>query len=144
MRKPCKHGAVEPSREQHRNSRISMRGLWWQRHVQNSKLERLESGIKTVDGKLHEVDFALAFILKIQTQDLSYVVVKDKATSEFNEWKDEFMKGMTWTGECTSWYKNGTVDGPVIGPWSGSVNHFLEVLRHPRFEDFKYTYDPRN
>jgi hypothetical protein len=49
------------------------------------------------------VDFALAFIRKIQTQDLRYVVVTEKATSEFNEWKDEFMKGMTWTGECTSW-----------------------------------------
>ena len=42
MRKPCKHGAVEPSREQHRNSCISMRRLWWQRHVQDSKLERLD------------------------------------------------------------------------------------------------------
>ncbi|EEU36632.1 uncharacterized protein NECHADRAFT_86543 [Fusarium vanettenii 77-13-4] len=91
-----------------------------------------------------QVDFALAFIRKIQTQDLRYVIVTDKATSEFNQWKDEFMKDMTWTGECTSWYKNGTVDGPVIGPWPGSVNHFLEALKHPRFEDFEYTYNSRN
>ncbi|KAF5010123.1 hypothetical protein FDECE_3709 [Fusarium decemcellulare] len=92
----------------------------------------------------HQLDFALIFIRKIQTQDINYVVVTDKATNEFNEWKDEFMKGMTWTANCTSWYKNGTVDGTVIGPWPGSVNHFLQILKQPRFEDFEYKYRSRN
>ncbi|CEN60361.1 hypothetical protein ASPCAL02802 [Aspergillus calidoustus] len=92
----------------------------------------------------HQVDFALKFKRKKKNQDLHHVVVTEKATAEFNEWKDEFMKGMTWTGNCTSWYKNGTVDGTVIGPWPGSVNHFLSILKQPRFEDFEYRYRSRN
>lgn len=51
-----------------------------------------------------QVEFGLAFIEKLQTQDLRYVVVTEEATEEFNAWKDEFMKGMTWSGPCTSWY----------------------------------------
>lgn len=41
---------------------------------------------------------------KLQTQDLRYVVVTQQAADEFNEWKNEFMKGMTWAANCTSWY----------------------------------------
>jgi hypothetical protein len=51
-----------------------------------------------------QIDFALAFICKIQVQDLQHVVVTDEATDDFNVWKDEFMKGMTWSGGCSSWW----------------------------------------
>ncbi|KAH7350133.1 hypothetical protein B0T11DRAFT_290621 [Plectosphaerella cucumerina] len=91
-----------------------------------------------------QIDFALAFICKIQVQDLQHVVVTDEATDDFNVWKDEFMKGMTWSGGCSSWYKNGTTKGSIIGPWPGSVNHFLQSLKEPRFEDFSYKYNSRN
>lgn len=52
---------------------------------------------------------------KIQTQDLRSVVVSNEAAKEFDDWKNEFMKNMSWSGSCTSWYKNGTADGKVIG-----------------------------
>jgi hypothetical protein len=41
-------------------------------------------------------------------------------------------------------YKNGTVNGPVIGPSVGSTWHFNEMLENPRFEDFKLTYCSNN
>jgi len=65
-------------------------------------------------------------------------------------------------------YKNGSADGPIIGkcpypyhpplslflkltsdslspgPWPGSVNHFLETLKQPRYEDFVYKHRSRN
>lgn len=41
---------------------------------------------------------------------------------------------------CYSRYKNGTVDGPVVGPSPGSTWHFNEMLENPRFEDYKLTY----
>ncbi|KIX92006.1 uncharacterized protein Z520_12277 [Fonsecaea multimorphosa CBS 102226] len=87
-----------------------------------------------------QIDYALAFIKKIQTQNLRYAVVSQAATDEFNEHKDALMEEMTWSANCTSWYKNGKADGKVIGPWPGSVTHFLEALATPRFEDFHYEY----
>jgi hypothetical protein len=41
-------------------------------------------------------------------------------------------------------YKNGLVDGPVIGPWCGSSWHFNQALKNPRFEDFKMLFCKRN
>jgi len=41
-------------------------------------------------------------------------------------------------------YKNGKVDGPVIGPWVGSTWHFNECLKSPRFEDYRLTYTVTN
>ncbi|OIW22564.1 FAD/NAD(P)-binding domain-containing protein [Coniochaeta ligniaria NRRL 30616] len=91
-----------------------------------------------------QLDYALAFVRKIQTEDVTSAVVSDEAAAEFDEWKNEIMKGMTWSAPCTSWYKNGTADGKVIGPWPGSVNHFLEVMKQPLYEDFRYKYKTRN
>ncbi|KAH8810611.1 hypothetical protein F5884DRAFT_875183 [Xylogone sp. PMI_703] len=83
-----------------------------------------------------QLDYALNFVQKIQKQDIKYVVISREAAEEFDEWKNEFMKHMSWSGACTSWYKNGTTDGKVIGPWPGSVNHFIEIMRSPRYEDW--------
>lgn len=41
-------------------------------------------------------------------------------------------------------YKNGTINGPVIGPWIGSTWHFNEALQTPRFEDYDMVYSKRN
>ena len=30
----------------------------------------------------------------------------------------------------------GTKDGPVTGPWVGSVWHYVETLEFPRWEDY--------
>ncbi|KAI5857328.1 FAD/NAD(P)-binding domain-containing protein [Durotheca rogersii] len=92
----------------------------------------------------HLLDYALTFVQKIQKEGVTSAAVSDEAAAEFNEWKNEIMKGLSWSGSCTSWYKNGMVDGPVIGPWPGSVNHFLEIIKHPRYEDFIFKYKSRN
>ncbi len=41
-------------------------------------------------------------------------------------------------------YKNGKVDGPVIGPSIGSTWHFNETLESPRYEDYKLEYMYKN
>lgn len=41
-------------------------------------------------------------------------------------------------------YKNGTVCGPVIGPWVGSTWHFNEALKNTRFEDYHVRYRCKN
>lgn len=91
-----------------------------------------------------QLDYALHFADRISRTGVTSAVVTPSAEAEFREWKDEIMKGMAWTGSCTSWYKNGSADGPVIGTWPGSVNHFLEIMREPRYEDFEFKYRSRN
>lgn len=50
-----------------------------------------------------QIDYALAFVRKLQTQNIRYAVVSQQPTEEFNEHKDVFMEDMTWSGNCTSW-----------------------------------------
>ncbi|KAF5010117.1 hypothetical protein FDECE_3703 [Fusarium decemcellulare] len=92
----------------------------------------------------HQLDYALSFVRKLQTQDVRSFVVNEDAAREFNDWKNDIMQGLTFSGACTSWYKTGTVNGPVIGPWPGSVNHFMEIIRQPRYEDYTIKSRSRN
>ncbi|CAK7236354.1 hypothetical protein SBRCBS47491_009609 [Sporothrix bragantina] len=88
-----------------------------------------------------QLDYILQFVSKkLQQQRVASFVVTEQAAAEFERWKNDLMKGLSFSGHCTSWYKSGTLDGPVIGPWPGSVNHFMEIIKEPRFEDYTFTY----
>ncbi|OAA54251.1 Flavin monooxygenase-like protein [Niveomyces insectorum RCEF 264] len=92
----------------------------------------------------HQIDYALKFVRKLQTERVASFAVTEAAAAEFREWKDAMMQGLAFSGSCTSWYKGGTADGPVVGPWPGSVNHFMEIIKEPRYEDYAFTYPGRN
>ncbi|KJR80508.1 cyclohexanone monooxygenase [Sporothrix schenckii 1099-18] len=88
-----------------------------------------------------QLDYALAFVQKkLQRQRVHSFVVTEAAAREFDAWKNDLMRGLSFSGNCTSWYKSGTRDGPVVGPWPGSVNHFMEIIKEPRFEDFTFKF----
>ncbi|KAG7293464.1 hypothetical protein NEMBOFW57_003515 [Staphylotrichum longicolle] len=91
-----------------------------------------------------QLDFALSFVDKIQCQGVKSVVVSSQANTEFNDYKDAVMELLTFSGNCNSWYKGGTSTGRIVGPWPGSVNHFLESIRNPRLQDFEFTYASSN
>lgn len=91
-----------------------------------------------------QLEFALSFVDQIQTQGVKSVVVSRQATTEFNDYKDAVMELLTFSGNCNSWYKGGTANGRIVGPWPGSVNHFLESVRNPRLQDFEYEYEGHN
>ncbi|KAK0646766.1 flavin-binding monooxygenase [Cercophora newfieldiana] len=91
-----------------------------------------------------QVDFALSFMDKIQHQGVKSVVVSNQATTEFNDYKDAVMETLTFSGDCNSWYKGGQRDGRIVGPWFGSVNHFLESVKSPRYQDFEFEYLEKN
>ena len=87
-----------------------------------------------------QVDFALCFTDKIQREGVKSVVVSQAANKEFNDHKDAVMELLTFSGNCNSWYKGGSSTGRITGPWHGSVNHFLDSVRHPRLQDFEFEY----
>ncbi|KAK0637353.1 retinal pigment epithelial membrane protein-domain-containing protein [Bombardia bombarda] len=89
---------------------------------------------------LAQVEFALSFLDKIQREGVKSAVVSGQANTEFNDYKDEVMGLLAFSGDCNSWYKGGTATGRIVGPWPGSVNHFLESVRNPRLQDFEFEY----
>ena len=112
-----------------------------------------------------QLEFALCFMEKIQRQGVKSVVVSQEANKDFNDHKDAVMELLTFSGNCNSWYvllshfqaakgrqfmlteiryKGGTSDGRIVGPWPGSVNHFLESVKNPRLQDFEFTYSTSN
>lgn len=77
-------------------------------------------------------------IQKLQTEGIKSLEVRQQATNDYNEHAQEFLKGTVWAGDCSSWYKNR--DGRVIAVYPGSAFQFVELMRHPRWEDYEYVY----
>ncbi|KAL4947586.1 hypothetical protein BDW69DRAFT_204246 [Aspergillus filifer] len=84
----------------------------------------------------HATKYILHLIRKCQTQDVKSVVVSQEAVDDFNEHIQVFMKRTAWSTHCRSWFKNGTVDGPVIALHPGSRVHWFHMLNEPRYEDY--------
>ncbi|VUC29175.1 unnamed protein product, partial [Clonostachys rosea] len=86
------------------------------------------------------VNYAFNAVERLMTEGIKSITVKEEAVNDFQEHKDDIVKDLVWTSGCRSWYKNGSIDGKVWGPWPGSGPHFLESLAQPRWEDFDFKY----
>lgn len=74
---------------------------------------------------------------KIQTEGIRSFKVCDDVNEEYNQHVQKYLERTVWTGGCRSWYKRGTVDGPVVAIYGGSIFHLLEAMKNPRWEDFR-------
>lgn len=74
-----------------------------------------------------------SLITKLQTQDVKSFVPKQAAVDDFKRHRELFLKRTAWNSPCRSWFKGGTVDGPIM-MWPGSRLHFFEALQSVRFE----------
>lgn len=45
-----------------------------------------------------------------------------------------------WTSGCRSWYNQGKPDGKVTAQYPGSLVHWRDMLKEPRYEDYDLTY----
>lgn len=93
-----------------------------------SVLPIIEQSTKYIMNMLH----------KCQTEGIKSVVAKQSAVADYSEHIQEFMKRTAWNTHCRSWFKNGTVDGPVVAVHPGSRIHWFHMLDHPRYEDFEW------
>ncbi|KAJ5738507.1 hypothetical protein N7493_001662 [Penicillium malachiteum] len=80
----------------------------------------------------------------IQVCGIKAVSPLASAVDEFDTHINEFMKRTAWTTPCRSWFKNGTVDGPIVALHPGSRIHWFHMLADIRFEDWEFTYLTRN
>ncbi|KAF2771591.1 putative dimethylaniline monooxygenase [Teratosphaeria nubilosa] len=83
------------------------------------------------------------FIVKMQTQNIMAFEPKQEAVDDFKRHRELFLLRTAWSSPCRSWFKGGTVDGPIM-MWPGSRLHFFEALKDPRFEDYNWTYQANN
>lgn len=72
---------------------------------------------------------------KLQSEMIHSFEVRQGVGDEYNQHIQRFLNRTVWTRGCQSWYKRGTMDGPVVAIYGGTSFHFMEALKHPR-EDF--------
>jgi cation diffusion facilitator CzcD-associated flavoprotein CzcO len=58
-------------------------------------------------------EWMVKWLRKIAGEGIKSVVPRQSATDEFVRYGDEVQKTLTWTGGCSSWYKNHRKDGRV-------------------------------
>jgi len=81
---------------------------------------------------------------KMQAEGIKSISPKADVTRKFNIHRNALMPITAWSTDCSSWYKNGKKDGPVIAIHPGSKLHFFDMTRNPRFEDMEIDYDTDN
>jgi len=111
-----------------------------------SLLEFLGPGAPIAHGSVFTLsediaDYIAQAIYKCQTEGIRTLVPAQGAVDDFDEHMAAFMPRTVFAGGCRSWYKAGTVDGPVTGVHPGSRLHFFDMLACFRGEDWEYTYD---
>lgn len=79
---------------------------------------------------------------KLQTECYKALEIRTDANDEYNEHVQQYLARTVWVGDCRSWYKRGTVDGPVVAIYAGTCFHFMEGLKNPRWEDYEFTLMP--
>ncbi|CAI4215880.1 unnamed protein product [Parascedosporium putredinis] len=78
-------------------------------------------------------------IQKMRSQHIRRLSPKASAVRDFTEHSNTFMPRTCWADPCTSWFKQGTKDGPII-MWPGTRLAYFDVMKHPNFEDYDIEY----
>lgn len=89
-----------------------------------------------------EAAYIYKWVEKMQTEYIRSFEVDDDANEEYNQHIQKYLERTVWTRNCRSWYKQGTIDGPVIAIYGGSIFHLMEAMKNPRWEDFKMDRTP--
>lgn len=87
--------------------------------------------------------YMFAVITKVQVEGIKSLSPSARAASQFRQHADTFLKRTAWTQPCCSWFKQGKMDGQAA-VYPGSRNHFLDLLRTPRYEDYDIEYWEEN
>ncbi|KAI9150713.1 FAD/NAD(P)-binding domain-containing protein [Paramyrothecium foliicola] len=80
--------------------------------------------------------YVYKWLEKLQTESIKSFEVKHDVNEEYNQHMQKYLERTVWTKGCRSWYKRGTIDGPVVAIYGGTSFHFMEAIKNPRWEDF--------
>lgn len=97
----------------------------------------------------HIATYVTNLISRCQRQNVKSVVPTNDAVEDYFQHVNAFMPQTAWAGNCSSWYKSkyrvDTMDDKaevefVTGLHPGSRDHFVEMLREFRGEDWEWEY----
>lgn len=92
----------------------------------------------------HSAKYIIRMLYKCQINGVKAVTVTQDAVDDFQRHIDTFMVRTAWSSHCRSWFKNGTVDGPITAIHPGSRVHWFNMVEEPRYEDYEWKYVDRN
>jgi hypothetical protein len=91
-------------------------------------------------GPLVEVgNYAIKMIKKLQNEWIHSLTPRQDVTDQLNDHVQEWVKHTVWTEDCRSWYRNNET-GRVNAVWPGSSLHYMDMIKEPRWEDYKISY----
>ncbi|KAJ5355635.1 hypothetical protein N7517_010244 [Penicillium concentricum] len=84
--------------------------------------------------------YIVRMLKKCQIENIKSVTVRAEAVREFTQHTHTFLPRTIWAGNCRSWYKNGTIDGPITALHPGSRIHWFHMMEIFRPEDYEFEY----
>ncbi|CAI7655695.1 unnamed protein product [Penicillium manginii] len=87
--------------------------------------------------------YFMQLIRKMYMHHIRRVIPKDSVIQDFMEHARVYLPRTCWADPCTSWFKQGRPDGPIV-MWPGSRLAFFEVVKEPLWEDFDIQYLSKN
>ncbi|KAF5231962.1 hypothetical protein FANTH_13201 [Fusarium anthophilum] len=83
-------------------------------------------------------NYILRLLDRLQADNLKSIAVKESAQRDFNEWAQEQLRTMAFSGTRKSWYKSPK--GKVFIPWPGTMPHYIQTTSLVRWEDFDFVW----
>ncbi|KAJ5577120.1 hypothetical protein N7535_004046 [Penicillium sp. DV-2018c] len=83
--------------------------------------------------------YIMQILRKMQTDRIKSLTPKSAAIADFIEHAELYLQRTAWVSGCSSWFKQGRVDGP-LAMFPGSRLMYLRLLREPRYEHFEMEY----
>lgn len=88
-------------------------------------------------------NYIISAVSKMQKEHIKSLTPKLDPALAFKEHHDLYVKRTAWSDPCSSWFKQGKLNGPMT-MYPGSRVHFFDLLGTPRYEDFEIRYKSIN
>ncbi|KIV93713.1 hypothetical protein PV10_04908 [Exophiala mesophila] len=76
---------------------------------------------------------------KMQKDRIKSLTPKEEIAQQLKQHAALFLQRTAWTSGCSSWFKQGRIDGP-LPMFPGSRLVYMDLLSKPRFEDYQIEY----
>jgi hypothetical protein len=81
----------------------------------------------------------IQIVQKMRKQHIRRLSPKASSVADFVEHAQTYLQRTCWADPCTSWFKQGRKDGPIV-MWPGSRLAFFDLMKSPNFEDYEIEY----
>ncbi|KAE8421771.1 hypothetical protein BDV36DRAFT_291885 [Aspergillus pseudocaelatus] len=77
------------------------------------------------------------------SQHIRRITPREDVIAHFMKHARAYLPRTCWADPCASWFKQGSLDGPVV-MWPGSRLAFFEAVKTPQWEDYDIQYHSGN